>query len=723
MKTSTGSTGIRLWLAALVLGGLAACSGGGGRDTIFGANATAALPPTVTSVVPLNNAAGVPTNQGVITAVFSEAMQPLTGAATFTLACAAPCVPPTGTVALDAASRIATLTLPAGNSLAVGTTYTATITGAQSVVTGLPLASPYVWKFTTAFLPPTVTSVAPLNNAVGVPTNLKVVTAAFSETIQPFTGAATFTLACALPCVAPTGPVTLDSTARVAILTLPTAGSLSPVTTYTATVTGARSVATSLTLASPFVWKFTTGLLADVIRPRVTLTVPATTIPGPTLAVPANTAISALFSEDMDPTTVSNASFLVACALPCVSPAGTVTYSVGARTAVFTPAAPLSVSTTYTATVTIAATDIAGNALAGNQAALPAASNYVWTFTTVAAVPPSPVTVLSTVPAAGAPAVCSNAGVNATFGVPSGLRMDPLTVTSLNFTVIGPAPAFTPVVATSVVLDPATGRIATFTPLADLTPGLTYVATVKGGGTGVKDLAVPANSMASNTTWSFTVTACLAPGAVPLGSASTFGIMATAATTSTGPTQINGDVALNPGTSQGIPPAQVNGTIHVKDSIAAAAQVDLLAAYNFAKALPPGAAAPFALGGGADLSGLVLPPGTYTSGSTVLINGPAPVTLDGGGNTNAVWVFQIGSSITTVTGSVLLVGGAQAKNVFWVPTADATIGVGTTFEGSILAGRDATGQTGATINGRILAGAITAGTIALDSNTVNVPAP
>jgi hypothetical protein len=566
--------------------------------------------------------------------------------------------------------------------------------------------------------------VAPLNNAIGVATNLSVVTAAFSETIQPFTSPATFTLACALPCVAPVGPVTLDGTARIASLALPSGNSLSPVTTYTATVTGAKSVATGLPLANPFVWKFTTGLLADLTRPTVTLTVPATTVPGPTLAVPANTAITALFSEEMDPTTISNASFLVACALPCLAPAGTVTYTVGNRTAVFTPAAPLAVGTTYTATVTIAAKDLAGNALAGNQAPLPAASNYVWAFTTVAAVPPGPVTVLSTVPLAGAPAVCPNATINATFGVPSGQRMDPLSVTSGNFTVTGPGPAFTPVIATSVLLDPATGRIATFTPLAGLTPGVTYTATVKGGATGVKDLTVPANAMASNFVWNFTVGFCLAPGAVPLNSASTYGIMATLATTNTGPSQVNGDVALNPGTSQGIPAPQISGTIHVGDSIAVQAQADLLAAYNFAKALPPGVGT-FALTGAADLSGLTLSPGTYTSGSTINITGLAPLTLDAAGNANAVWVFQIGSSMTTAAGSgnVLLINGAQAKNVFWVPTSDMTIGVGTTFQGTILAGRDATGKTGATINGRILAGAFTSGTIALDSNTVNVPAP
>ncbi|PKN90484.1 MAG: autotransporter, partial [Chloroflexi bacterium HGW-Chloroflexi-6] len=137
------------------------------------------------------------------------------------------------------------------------------------------------------------------------------------------------------------------------------------------------------------------------------------------------------------------------------------------------------------------------------------------------------------------------------------------------------------------------------------------------------------------------------------------------------------------------------------------------------KTLPPGTT----INAGADLGALYplgIPPGTYTSGSTMLVS--TPLVLDAGGDADAVWVFQIGSSLTTLA-SVSLANNAQAKNVFWVPTADATIGVGTIFYGTLVTGRDATGQTGTVINGRILAGAITAGTIALDTNTVNVPAP
>src|SRR5207253_6613053 len=203
-----------------------------------------------------------------------------------------------------------------------------------------------------------------------------------------------------------------------------------------------------------------------------------TTTPGPTTGVGTNTAISALFTEDMAPASISASSFTVTCAAPCTQPAGSVSYSVGNRTAVFAPTAPLAANTTYVATITTAATDLAGNALAGNQAALPAASNYVWSFTTAAgALPAANVSVASTNPVAGATAVCTTGTVNATFAVPSGLRMDPNSINSSVFTVNGPSA----VVASSVVLDAATGRIATFTPAAPLVAGTVYTARIRSG--------------------------------------------------------------------------------------------------------------------------------------------------------------------------------------------------------------------------------------------------
>jgi hypothetical protein len=219
--------------------------------------------------------------------------------------------------------------------------------------------------------------------------------------------------------------------------------------------------------------------------------------------------------------------FTVTCAAPCVSPTGAVSYAIDSRTAVFAPAAALATNTTYTATITTAATDLAGNALAGNQADLPGASNYQWTFTTAAVAAPSGnVTVFSTSPPAYELNVCPNATVNATFDVPSGLRIDPATVNATTFTLTGPAPDSTPVNAASIALDDDTGRIATFTPQTELTVGDTYAATIIGGANGVKDVALPANEIANDFTWTFTAgstTQCPAPAAIPLGTAAPFG--------------------------------------------------------------------------------------------------------------------------------------------------------------------------------------------------------
>ena len=142
-----------------------------------------------------------------------------------------------------------------------------------------------------------------------------------------------------------------------------------------------------------------------------------------------------------------------------------------------------------------------------------------------AAAPPAHVTVSSTNPANAQTTVCPNATVNASFNVPSGLRLDPNSVNAATFTVTGPAPASVAVVAASVALDPATGHVATFTPQAALTVGTTYTATIAGGPSGVRDLAVPPNDLAQDFSWSFTVAAatgqCLAPPS--LGAAASYG--------------------------------------------------------------------------------------------------------------------------------------------------------------------------------------------------------
>ena len=117
----------------------------------FSTGATVAGPvaPTVTAVAPVNNSTGVAINNTLITANFSEAMAAIGGASSFTVTCAAPCVSPAGTVSLDATKRIATFALPVGGTLATGTTYTATVTGATSLATGRGAGGAVLWKFST----------------------------------------------------------------------------------------------------------------------------------------------------------------------------------------------------------------------------------------------------------------------------------------------------------------------------------------------------------------------------------------------------------------------------------------------------------------------------------------------------------------------------------------------------------------------------------------------
>lgn len=191
------------WLTALLLTALVAgCGGGGGggRDPILGAGdiGNVAGAPTVTLVAPLPKATGVPINTKIITAAFSEAMDPATlTAASFTLACPAG-TPVTGAVSYLATGNVATLTLPAGANLPPSTVCTATITTAAKDATGVPLASNFVWTFTTGLAtdttPPTVTGTTNLNGATGVAVNTKIVFT-YSEPIDPLTiNATTFTV-------------------------------------------------------------------------------------------------------------------------------------------------------------------------------------------------------------------------------------------------------------------------------------------------------------------------------------------------------------------------------------------------------------------------------------------------------------------------------------------------------------------------------------------------
>jgi ice-binding like protein/Big-like domain-containing protein len=570
------------------------------------------------------------------------------------------------------------------------------------------------------------------DGTTGVAINLKIAVD-FSAAMDPTTmTTATFSLA-------GPGSTPVPGTVTYAGLTatFQPAALLAPGTTFTATLKGGAAGVKDLAgnvLAADYAWRFTTGAGVDTTAPQIV----ATGVYGNSGAtsgatdLPVNRSAIVVFSEAMDPVTIGAATLTLTG--PGTTPvAGTVSYL--GTTATFAPAALLAPNTLFTVTVhggAAGAKDLAGNALLADHA---------WSFTTGATPDVTAPTVTSTVPALAATGVVITRAVSATFSE----DVNPLTVTTATILVTSGATA-TP----GAVVYNAITRTATFSPAQSLASSTAYSVRIVGGAAGVKDIA--GNALASDVTASFTTGAQAGLLPVSLGTASSFAVLGGAAgMTNAGiSTVINGDVGTTGVTTlvtgfhdslgrvfteTGLNLGAVNGTVYTAPpppgtpaslTVAQQALADALVAFNGLAALPGGSDP-----GAGQLANLTLAPGVYkAAGAAFAITG-GNLTLDGQGDANATWVFQMGTALTvgnTVTpSSVILTNGAQAKNVFWQVGSAATInGIGGgTMVGTIIASAGVTFSTAGvatvtTLNGRALG---LNASVTMVNTAINVPAP
>lgn len=199
---------------------------------------------------------------------------------------------------------------------------------------------------------------------------------------------------------------------------------------------------------------------------------------------------------------------------------------------------------------------------------------------------------------------------------------------------------------------------------------------------------------------------------VGLGTAGSFAVLAGSQITNTGPSVINGDLGVSPGTAiSGFPPGTVNGAVHATNGVAGQAKSDLTTAYNDAAGRTP------VVSVSGDLGGRKLTSGVYKATSSLGLTGA--VTLDAKGDPDAVFIFQVGSALTTATdSSVSLVNGAQACNVYWQVGSSATLGTRTAFKGTIMALTSISLNDGVAVQGRLLA---RNGAVTLINDTVTRP--
>jgi len=615
--------------------------------------------PTVTATVNAGGATGVALNTKV-GATFSEAMDPLTiNATTFTLKQGTNAVAGSVTYA-----GVNALFAPAG-SLAPNTAYTVTATTGVKDLSGNPMASNFVWSWTTGAAPdttaPSVVRTTNANGATLVPVNTQV-GATFSEGMDPLT------------------ITNLNVTLKEAVSGVPVAGTLSysgvqalfvPLnslaynTRYTATVksgaTGVKDLAGN-PMASDYVWSWTTGLFLDTIAPTIILTDPVANAP----AVPLGSPVAVYFSELMDPLTITTASLKLECPFGA-GVAGTLQYfTVNRNVAILIPTNPLPANTTCTASLASSAKDLAGNSLVSGVVPNP------WNFVTGSA-PVTTTTAATTTTTAGGTTTTAGATTTTTAGATTTTTAGATTTTTTATTTT------TTLVSTGVCVGAACVPLGT---------AGTYVALTK---TGISTVG----------TTSITGNVGVSPASAT--AITGFGLIADSTNTFSTSSLVTGKVYA----ANFAPPTPSNISTAISD---------MEAAYTAANAkAPSGVPACPGVGAMSDATdGGPLAAGVYTCAVNATI--PANLTLNG--SATDVWVFRITGTLSQATAtSVLLTGGARAENVFWSVSGTVNIGANAHMEGVILAQTNISLQNGASLKGRFLAQTA----VTLDGNTIVGP--
>ena len=554
---------------------------------------------------------------------------------------------------------------------------------------------------------PEVVSTDPANGAVNVVTT-KIISAVFNEPMDPSTiNQTTF--------IVRNGTTVIPGTVTYSGLTATFTPSqvLSSNTVYTATITNKVKDPAGNAMIADYVWSFNTGTI-----PIVVSTDPA----NGAADVPVNKVITALFSTAMNPATINSTTVILRQGTTVVP--GVVTYS--GMTATFTPATQLLPSTVYTGTITTGAKDPAGNSIV---------ANYVWSFATGAL----PI-VVSTDPANGATGVPLAKVVTATFST----VMDAATINASTFLLKQGATSIAGTISYS-------GNTASFTPSAPFTNSTVYTATIT---TGAKSTA--GNSLAADYTWTFTTLVAIIPPPPPIGSVSIFGVFGgSAGITNQGTNTVinNGSIGtiaastlitgFHDGTTGDIyteTPLNiglVTGRIHTAPPAPGSANsfqiatAGLLAANNLYNSISPAGRPGGTDPGAGELGGLTLPPGVYKSASGTFNISTANLTLDAMGNPNAEWIFQTAAGLTvgvagpTGAKSVILINGAQAKNVYWHVGSAATINSagGGVMTGNIISSAGVTFSTAGNMVQTVLNGRAISlnASVTMVNTTINVP--